>query len=63
MGGFDRDRARDALAIPDDLEIEVFVAVGKQGDVASLPEWAKARETPSGRRPPSEIVREGSFGP
>ncbi len=61
MGGFDRERARAALSVPDDYEIEIFVAVGRQGDPASLPEWARAREVPNDRRPVAELVREGSF--
>jgi nitroreductase len=61
MGGFDRSAARDALAVPDDFEIEVFVAVGRQGDASSLPDWIRARENPNERKPLADIVREGSF--
>jgi nitroreductase len=63
MGGFDVKRAREALSIPDDHQIEVFVAVGKRGDAEGLPDWAKAREKPSDRKPLEELVREGSFAP
>ena len=62
MGGFDRGRARQALSIPDDHELQAFIAVGRQGDPSILPDWAKARETPNGRKPITELVREGSFG-
>jgi nitroreductase len=62
MGGFDRARANEALAIPADHRLEVFVAVGRRGDVASLPEWARKREHPNDRKPVAELVREGSFG-
>lgn len=61
MGGFDQERARKALAVPDAYQIEVFIAIGRQGDASALPDWAKARETPSGRKPLAELVREGSF--
>ena len=61
MGGFDRERARAELEVPADHTIEAFVAIGRMGDPATLPEWARARELPSGRRPVSEMVREGSF--
>lgn len=61
IGGFDRARANEALAVPADHRLEVFVAVGRRGDAASLPEWARARELPNGRRPVVELVREGSF--
>jgi nitroreductase len=62
MGGFDRARANEALAVPADHRIEVFVAVGRRGDAASLPEWARKRERPNDRKPVAELVREGSFG-
>ncbi|HTT70133.1 MAG TPA: nitroreductase family protein [Anaeromyxobacteraceae bacterium] len=61
MGGFDREKARQALLVPDAYQIEVFVAVGRQGDPSSLPDWAKAREKPNERRPLEDLVREGSF--
>lgn len=61
MGGFDRARANEALAVPPDHRLEVFVAVGRRGDATSLPEWARNRERPNDRRPVAELVREGSF--
>jgi hypothetical protein len=63
MGGFDRARANEELAIPADHRLEVFVAVGRKGDAASLPEWARLREKPNGRKPVAELVREGVFQP
>ena len=62
MGGFDAARAKEALAVPDDHQLEIVVAVGRQGDPQALPEWARAREMPSERRPLAELVREGTFG-
>ncbi|HEY6099142.1 MAG TPA: nitroreductase family protein [Anaeromyxobacter sp.] len=62
MGGFDRARANEVLALPPDHYLEVFVAVGRRGDPSLLPEWARLREKPSGRRPLADLVREGSFG-
>jgi nitroreductase len=61
MGGFDREKANAALALPAAYRIEVFVAIGRQGDASALPDWAKAREKPSDRKPLAELVREGSF--
>jgi nitroreductase len=61
MSGFDAKLAREALALPDHHHVEVFVAIGRQGDPAGLPDWARAREKPSDRRPLAELVREGSF--
>ena len=43
MGGFDREAARQVMAVPDDHVVEVIVAVGRRGD-------ASTRRFPS-RRP------------
>jgi nitroreductase len=61
MGGFDRDRARAALGVPDDHAIEAVVAIGRLGDKSVLPEALQARETPSQRLPLSAIAAEGRF--
>ncbi len=61
MGGFDREKAHAALAIPASWRVEVFVAIGRRGDPSTLPDWAKAREKPTERRPLAELVREGTF--
>ena len=51
MGGFDADRARDYLQVPDNMVINAFVAIGYQGDAAQLPEALQAREKASDRHP------------
>jgi len=61
MGGFDRERAQAVLELPPHHRVEAFVAIGRQGDRATLPEWAQAREKPSDRKPVSELVSEGVF--
>ena len=61
MQGFDYERARTALGIPEGFRVEAMVAVGKPGDVEALPEQMRARETPSPRKPLAEIVCEGKF--
>jgi nitroreductase len=61
MAGFDRDRARTELRVPDDYAVEAMVAVGHPGDPAELPEPLRQREAPSGRKPIAEIAREGGF--
>ncbi|HYP54240.1 MAG TPA: nitroreductase family protein [Pyrinomonadaceae bacterium] len=61
MQGFDYERARAALDIPEGFRVEAMAAVGRPGDSESLPEGMRARETPSGRKPLAEIVREGPF--
>lgn len=61
MQGFDFDRARRELAVPDDYSVDVMFAVGRPGDPADLPPDVRAREQPSGRKPVEEIICEGRF--
>ena len=61
MAGFDNDKARAVLGVPEDYEIFAVVALGKRGDQAALPENLQKREVPSGRRPVQESVMEGRF--
>jgi nitroreductase len=62
MGGFDRAKAAEAIALPPDHAVDVFVAIGRRGDPAGLPDWARAREKPNDRKPLAELVHEGAFG-
>lgn len=61
MQGFDYDRARLSLEIPDDYQVEAMAAIGRPGDVAELPEHLQARETPSDRKGLELIAGEGPF--
>jgi nitroreductase len=61
MQGFDYERARAALQIPDDFRVEAMGAVGRPGRSEDLPEPLRAREAPNGRRPLAEIVFEGPY--
>ena len=61
MAGFDKELTRKELKIPEGYEIHAMVAIGKLGDKASLPEFLQARETPSPRKPLSELAAEGDF--
>jgi hypothetical protein len=61
MQGFDYDRARKELRIPDDFQVEAMAAVGRPGPKELLPEKYQARETPNDRRKLSESVFEGPF--
>jgi nitroreductase len=63
MQGFDYERARKELAIPEEFQVEAMAAVGKPGPKELLPEKLQARETPSDRRKLSESVFEGPFKP
>ncbi len=61
MAGFDRDKARTQLKVPDDYSVEAMIAIGKPGDPALLPPELRDREVPTGRKPVAEIAREGTF--
>ena len=61
MQGFDFDKARTALGVPDDFDVAAMFAVGRPGDPAQLPEPLRQREKPSGRRPVKESICEGKF--
>ncbi|HEX8337587.1 MAG TPA: nitroreductase family protein [Pyrinomonadaceae bacterium] len=61
MQGFDYERARSELNIPEGFRVEAMVAVGRPGDPARLPEGLREREAPSGRKSLPEITCEGAF--
>lgn len=61
MQGFDYDRARQELKIPDVFQVEAMAAVGKPGDPALLPEKLRERESPNDRRRITESIHEGLF--
>jgi nitroreductase len=61
MQGFDYDRARKELLIPDDFQVEAMAAVGRPGSKELLPEKLQARESPNGRRKLSDSIFEGPF--
>ncbi len=63
MEGFDYDRARKELRIPDEFQVEAMAAVGKPGPKELLPEKLRARESPNDRRKLSESIFEGPFKP
>lgn len=61
MAGFDAERARTDLHVPPEYHIDVAIAVGRRGDKSILPETFHAGESPSGRKPLTEVIREGAF--
>jgi nitroreductase len=63
MEGFDYERTRKDLRIPDEFKIEAMAAVGKPGPKESLPEKLRPRESPNDRRRLSESIFEGPFKP
>ncbi len=63
MGGFHKDQAREAFAIPDDYEPVVAIALGYMGSVDELAEDLQERETmPRTRKPLDELVFGGDWG-
>ncbi|MGA9229620.1 MAG: nitroreductase family protein, partial [Nitrosotalea sp.] len=62
MAGFDYEKARKDLAVPDDYDVVAMVAIGKRGPKEKLSPELQVREIPNTRKPLSEIVMEGKFG-
>ena len=61
MIGFDQDRVRALLGVPDEYALQAVVAIGRQGERGVLPEHLQPREQPSPRRPLADSVARGRF--
>jgi nitroreductase len=61
MQGFDYERARTALSIPEGFRVEAMAAVGRPAPADALPEKLRSREAPSDRRKLAETICEGPF--
>jgi len=61
MEGFDYDRARVELRIPQEFQVEAMAAVGRPGAKESLPPKLQERESPNDRRKLKESICEGPF--
>lgn len=61
MEGFDYEKARKELGIPNDYDVEAMVAIGRRGEKENLPKEIQEREKPSDRKALKEIVMEGKF--
>lgn len=61
IGGFDRAKAREALNLPDDHEIQIFIAIGKAGAKDELPESLRSLEGRTNRQPITAFIAEGTF--
>ncbi|MFQ5745502.1 MAG: nitroreductase family protein [Acidobacteriota bacterium] len=62
MAGFDVDRARESLEIPDGYDPVAMVALGYPGDVGTLPESLEQRErAPRTRKALADFVFSGTW--
>ena len=61
MQGFDYERARMALNIPDGFQVEAMAAVGLPAGPEVLPEEQRKRESPSDRRKLDQTICEGPY--
>ena len=61
MSGFDYDKARKVLNVPEDYDVEAMFAVGKPGKKEDLPPAMQEMEIPSTRKNVAEIVFEGKY--
>ena len=61
MQGFDYDKARRDLSIPDTFDVMAMVAIGKPAPKEILPTEVQQREQASDRKPLAEIIMEGKF--
>jgi hypothetical protein len=61
MQGFDFERARADLEVPDNFDVMAIIAIGKKGPKDNLPPQLQEREYPTNRKPLTEIVMEGQF--
>ena len=59
MEGFDYERARRALGIPEEFRVEAMAAVGRTAPSEVLSAQLQTRETPSDRRVLEQTVCEG----
>lgn len=61
MQGFDYEKAREALNVPEDFAVVAMFAAGRPGNVHELPEALREREKPSDRKPVEKMICQGKF--
>lgn len=59
MAGFDHEKLRDVLGVPDGFRINAVAATGRMGDSAMLTDRLRSREIPADRAPLEELVFKG----
>jgi nitroreductase len=63
MAGFDHARAREALGVPDGIDVECMIAVGRPGRIEDLPERLRIREQPNDRKPVASFAFQDRWPP
>lgn len=61
IAGFNYEKARISLNIPQSYDVEAMCAIGKQGDINALPESLRKDEHRRDKKPLNEIIAEGIF--
>lgn len=61
MAGFDADRLRVSVDLPESYAIQAVVAIGRRADKSVLPDALQSREAPNERRPLVQSAAEGRF--
>ena len=61
MQGFDYEKARRELHVPENYEVLAMIAIGKRAPKESLPPQLQEMERPNDRRPLDEIIVAGRF--
>lgn len=62
MAGIMKDEIHERLGVPARFKPEIAFAIGRRGDASQLPDSLQERETPSARKPLSEIAFAGTWG-
>lgn len=63
MSGFDYEKAKTELKIPDNYRVEAMCAIGIKDQPEKLPEDMRENEKPSSRNKLDQLVMEGEFKP
>lgn len=62
MQGFDYEKAREVLKIPQEYSVEALYAVGRKAPDEDLEEQYRLKDQPTDRKPVQDFVYEGVFG-
>ena len=61
MQGFDYEKARTNLEIPQDFDVMAMITIGKKGPKENLPPNLHQKENSNDRKPLNEIIMEVNF--